>query len=121
FQDSCHLKHAQRIEAEPRAALGAIPGLTVLEPAGQELCCGSAGIYNVVQPQAARELGDRKAAAVLATEPQAYASGNPGCLLQVTAALRRAGRPVPAFHPVELVDALIRGLEAELVPASARR
>jgi glycolate oxidase iron-sulfur subunit len=121
FQDSCHLKHAQRIEEEPRAALRAIPGLTVLEPAEQDLCCGSAGIYNLVQPQAARDLGDRKAAVVLTTEPQAYASGNPGCLVQVTAALRRAGRPLPAFHPIELVDASIRGLSAEQVLAEARR
>ena len=84
----------------------------MLEPAEQEICCGSAGIYNLVQPEAARELGDRKAAHVLATEPDAYASGNPGCLVQVTAALRRAGRPLPAFHPIELVDASIRGVDA---------
>jgi glycolate oxidase iron-sulfur subunit len=121
FQDSCHLKHAQRVEAEPRAALAAIPGLSLLEPAGQELCCGSAGIYNLVQTEAARELGDRKAVAVLATEPQAYASGNPGCLLQVTAALRRAGRALPAFHTVELVDASIRGLRPGDLLAPARR
>ncbi|MDP9284137.1 MAG: (Fe-S)-binding protein, partial [Actinomycetota bacterium] len=121
FQDSCHLKHAQRIEDEPRAALRAIPGLTLLEPADQELCCGSAGIYNLVQPAAAGELGDRKAGRVLATEPEAYASANPGCLVQVTAALRRAGRPLPAFHPVELVDASIRGLDAQELLARARR
>jgi glycolate oxidase iron-sulfur subunit len=121
FQDSCHLKHAQRIEEQPRAMLREIPGLTVLEPAEQELCCGSAGIYNLVQPHAARDLGDRKAAVVLATEPQAYASGNPGCLVQVTAALRRAGHPLPAFHPIELVDASIRGLNAAQVLAAARR
>jgi glycolate oxidase iron-sulfur subunit len=121
FQDSCHLKHAQRIEKEPRAMLAAIPELAILEPAEQDLCCGSAGIYNLVQPQAARDLGDRKAAVVLATEPQAYASGNPGCLVQVTAALRRAGRPLPAFHPIELVDASIRGLSAAQVLAEARR
>jgi glycolate oxidase iron-sulfur subunit len=121
FQDSCHLKHAQRIAAEPRAALQAIPGLVLLEPGEQDLCCGSAGIYNLVQPQAAGELGDRKAARVLETEPQAYASGNPGCLVQVTAALRRAGRPVAAFHPIELVDASIRGLDPQAVLAAARR
>ena len=121
FQDSCHLKHAQRVEAEPRAALAQIPGLTLLEPAEQEICCGSAGIYNVLQPAAARELGERKAANVLATGPDAYASGNPGCLVQVTAALRRAGRPVPAFHPVELVDASIRGVDAEALLVGARR
>ncbi|MBA3841643.1 MAG: 4Fe-4S dicluster domain-containing protein [Actinobacteria bacterium] len=121
FQDSCHLKHAQRIESEPRAALRAIPGLVLLEPAEQDLCCGSAGIYNLVQPDTARELGDRKAGVVLATEPEAYASGNPGCLVQVTAALRRAGKPVAAFHPIELVDASIRGLDAQTVLAAARR
>jgi glycolate oxidase iron-sulfur subunit len=121
FQDSCHLRHAQRIASEPRVALQAIPGLVLLEPAEQDLCCGSAGIYNLVQPEAARELGDRKAGHVLATEPEAYASGNPGCLVQVTAALRRAGKPVAAFHPVELVDASIRGLDAQAVLAAARR
>jgi glycolate oxidase iron-sulfur subunit len=121
FQDSCHLKHAQRLDAAPRAALAQIPGLTLLEPAEQEICCGSAGIYNVVQPDAASELGDRKAANVLATEPDAYASGNPGCLVQVTAALRRARRPLPAFHPVELVDASIRGLDPTRLLEEARR
>jgi glycolate oxidase iron-sulfur subunit len=109
FQDSCHLKHAQRITAEPRAVLRSIPGLELVEPAEQELCCGSAGIYNLVQPEAARELGERKARNVGATEPDVYASANPGCLLQVSAALRRAGRPLPALHPVELLDASLRG------------
>jgi glycolate oxidase iron-sulfur subunit len=121
FQDSCHLKHAQQIADEPRAALRAIPGLRILEPAEQDLCCGSAGIYNLVQPKAATELGEQKARSVLATMPDAYASGNPGCLVQVTAALRRAGRPLPAFHPIELVDASIRGLDAAALLASARR
>src|SRR4029077_12050146 len=95
-------------------------GLERLEPAEQELCCGSAGIYNIVQPEAAFDLGDRKAAHVLATGADTYASGTPGCLVQVTAALRRAGRPLPAFHPVELVDASIRGLDAAAVLAGAR-
>ena len=95
FQESCHLGHAQRVREEPRALLRSIPGLELVEPAEQELCCGSAGIYNLVQPEAARELGDRKAANVLATEPDLYVSANPGCLLQVSAALRRAGRPIP--------------------------
>jgi glycolate oxidase iron-sulfur subunit len=121
FQDSCHLKHAQRVELEPRAALAQIPGLTLLEPAEQEICCGSAGLYNLVQPDAARELGGRKAGHILATEPDAYASGNPGCLLQVTASLRRAGRPLPAFHPIELVDASIRGVDAAELLANGRR
>jgi glycolate oxidase iron-sulfur subunit len=110
FQESCHLGHAQKVREEPRELLRSIPGLELVEPAEQELCCGSAGIYNLVQPEAARELGDRKAAKVLATGPDLYVSANPGCLLQVSAALRRAGHPLPAAHPVELLDASIRGV-----------
>jgi len=101
--------------------LDAIPGLERLEPDEQEICCGSAGIYNIVEPQTAAELGGRKAENVLATAPDAYASGNPGCLVQVTAALRRAGRPLPAFHPVELVDVSIRGVPTDELLAGARR
>src|SRR5439155_22903239 len=103
------LAHAQGIRDEPRALLRAIPGVQLVEPAEQAICCGSAGIYNLVQPDAARELGDRKAAHVLATEADVYVSANPGCLVQVTTALRRRGRPLPAVHPIELVDASIRG------------
>jgi glycolate oxidase iron-sulfur subunit len=121
FQDSCHLSHAQGIRVEPRDLLDGIPGLERLEPAEQAICCGSAGIYNLTQPGAARELGDRKARHILATEPDAYASANPGCLVQVSAALRRAGRPLPALHPIELLDASIRGLPAHELLASARR
>jgi glycolate dehydrogenase iron-sulfur subunit len=121
FQDSCHLRHAQRVGEEPRSMLDAIPGLERLEPAEQEICCGSAGIYNIVESKTAAELGDRKAGHVLATAPDAYASGNPGCLVQVTAALRRAGRPTPAFHPIELVDASIRGLSPDQLLQEARR
>ena len=109
FQDSCHLAHAQGIRSEPRELLRSIPGVEVLEPAEQEICCGSAGIYNLVQPDTARTLGDRKAGHVIATRPDLYASANPGCLLQVSAALRRAGTPLPAVHPVELLDASLRG------------
>src|SRR5262249_2736111 len=114
FQDSCHLAHAQRIRDEPRALLRSIPGLELVEPAEQELCCGSAGIYNLVQPDAARELGSRKAANVLATEADVYARANPGCLLRVSAALGRRGRPLPAVHPVELLDASLRGVPPRL-------
>ena len=121
FQDSCHLSHAQGIRVEPRDLLDGIPGLERVEPAEQAICCGSAGIYNLTQPDAARELGDRKAQHVLATEPDAYASANPGCLVQVSAALRRAGRALPAFHPIELVDASIRGLAAGELLATGRR
>jgi glycolate oxidase iron-sulfur subunit len=121
FQDSCHLLHAQGLKDPPREVLRAIPGLELAEPAEQAICCGSAGIYNLVQPEAARELGDRKAEHVLAAEPDVYASANPGCLVQVSTALRRAGKPLPALHPLELVDASQRGLDAATFAAAARR
>ena len=121
YQDSCHLRHAQRLPAAWRPLLERIPGLEVVDPAEQDLCCGSAGIYNVTEPEAARDLGDRKARHVLATEPDAYASANPGCLVQVSQALGRAGAPLPAFHPVELLDASIRGVGAADLLDEARR
>jgi glycolate oxidase iron-sulfur subunit len=121
LQDSCHLRHAQRLPLASLPALARIPGLELVEPAEQELCCGSAGIYNVTQPEAARELGDRKAAHVLATSPHAFASANPGCLVQLSQALRRAGRPLPALHPIELVDASVRNTSAQRLLARARR
>jgi glycolate oxidase iron-sulfur subunit len=121
YQDSCHLRHAQRLPAAWRPHLERIPGLRVVEPAEQDLCCGSAGIYNVTQPGAARDLGDRKARAVLATAPDAYASANPGCLVQVSQALGRAGTPLPALHPVEFLDASVRGVPAAELLVTARR
>jgi len=121
YQDSCHLRHAQRLPAAWKPLLERIPGLRVVEPAEQDICCGSAGIYNVTQPVAARELGDRKAAHVLATSPDAYASANPGCLVQVAQSLGRAGRSLAALHPVELLDASVRGVTATELLAGARR
>jgi glycolate oxidase iron-sulfur subunit len=120
FQDSCHLAHAQGIRAAPRVLLESIPGLDLAEPGDQAICCGSAGIYNIVQSRAARELGERKARHVLQTEPDAYASANPGCLIQVSTALRNAGAPLPALHPVELLDAAIRGVACDELLARAR-
>ena len=121
LQDSCHLRHAQQLPLSSAPSLGRIPGLELVEPAEQDLCCGSAGIYNVVQAGAARELGDRKAGRVLATGAQAYASANPGCLVQISAALARAERLLPALHPIELVDASIRNTGSGRLLATARR
>ena len=121
YQDSCHLRHAQRLPAAWKPLLERIPGLHVVEPAEQDLCCGSAGIYNVTKPDAARELGDRKAKNVLATGADAYASANPGCLVQVSQALGRASAPLPALHPVELLDASLRGVPATELLAATRR
>ncbi len=121
YQDACHLGHAQGIRDAPRSVLGSIPGLRLAEPEEQAICCGSAGIYNLVQPEAAAELGERKAANILATHADAYASANPGCLVQVSTYLRRSGRRLPALHPVEVLDASIRGVGAGQLLASARR
>jgi glycolate oxidase iron-sulfur subunit len=103
YHDACHLAHAQGIRAQPRSLLRAIPGLQVSEIA-DEFCCGSAGIYNLVQPDAARELGDRKAAAILATDADVVVSTNPGCLMQVQSAVRRAGSNIRTAHLAEILD-----------------
>jgi glycolate oxidase iron-sulfur subunit len=121
LQDSCHLRHAQGLPVAAHKTLARIPALEVVEPAEQDICCGSAGIYNLVEPEAARELGDRKAVHVLATGAHAYASANAGCLVQVSQALGRVRRPLPALHPIELVDASIRNLGAGRLLATARR
>jgi glycolate oxidase iron-sulfur subunit len=121
LQDPCHLRHAQGLPLAALNPLGRIAALDVVEPAEQDLCCGSAGIYNIVQPAAAHELGDRKAEHVLATGAQAFASANPGCLVQVSLALRRARRPLPALHPIELVDASIRNVGVGQMLSRARR
>ena len=109
YHDACHLAHAQGVRSEPRRLLTDIPELELVEPAEWEVCCGSAGIYNLLQPEAGRELGRRKAQNLLATDAEAIASGNPGCTLQIAAFLREEGRPLPIYHPIELVDRSIRG------------
>ena len=103
YQDACHLLHAQGVAEAPRSLLRAVPGIELVE-IGDATCCGSAGIYNLTQPAAARELGERKARAILATGAEVVATANPGCAVQLAAALRRLGRSdVPIVHPVELV------------------
>ncbi|MBY8877951.1 (Fe-S)-binding protein [Actinacidiphila acidipaludis] len=113
YQDACHLAHAQGVRAQPRRLLSAVPGLELREPAEPELCCGSAGTYNLLHPGPAGELGDRKAAAILATGAQAMVTANPGCWMQVGTALARSGRRMPVAHTVQVLDASIRGLPAE--------
>ena len=110
YQDACHLGHAQQIKAQPRALLRAIPGLELVELGDGGTCCGSAGVYNLLQPEAARALGDRKAAVVGATGAQLLISANPGCSLQIAAALEARGAPMPVAHTAQVLDASIRGL-----------
>ena len=110
YHDACHLQHAQGIRTQPRTVLGRIPQLELLEISESAICCGSAGIYNLVQPEAAAELGDRKVSHILALNADILVSGNPGCLLQLQSALARAGQKLPVRHIVELLDASIRGV-----------
>jgi glycolate oxidase iron-sulfur subunit len=110
YHDACHLGHAQNVRRQPRAVLRAIPGLELLDIPEAEICCGSAGIYNLVEPGPAEELGERKARNILDTRPEMIATANPGCLLQINASLARLGEAIPTVHPIELVDASIRGV-----------
>jgi glycolate oxidase iron-sulfur subunit len=107
YHDACHLQHAQGVRAQPRALLAQVPNLEVVEMAEPGMCCGSAGIYNLVEPDTAEELGDRKARAIVPLKPDMIATGNPGCLLQLQAALARAGAPAPVVHTIQILDASI--------------
>lgn len=109
YQAACHLQHAQGVMEPPRALLNSIPELEVLETSEPAMCCGSAGIYNLCEPDAARELGNRKVQHVIATKADVLATSNPGCLLQIKSGLARAGSEMPAVHLIELLDASIRG------------
>jgi glycolate oxidase iron-sulfur subunit len=111
--DACHLAHAQKVRAQPRALLAGIPGLSLREIEGSEQCCGSAGIYNLVQPGSAAEVGARKAGNVLAAGAQLLSSGNPGCTLQIQKHLKEKGAHLAAAHPIEILDASIRGAGVE--------
>jgi glycolate oxidase iron-sulfur subunit len=109
YHDACHLGHAQGIRAAPREVLRSIPGLEVVELAEPDICCGSAGIYNLVQPDAASALGERKARQVQAVTPDFVATANPGCTMQIGVHCARLGIAVPIVHPIELVNAAITG------------
>ena len=108
------------MRVEPRRLLAAIPELELCEVPDAALCCGSAGIFNLIEPVAAEELGDRKVRNCLATGAQVIASGNPGCLLQIGAGLVRAGARLPVLHTIELLDASLRGIAAETLLAGFR-
>jgi len=113
FHDSCHLQHAQGVCLQPRALLSGIPGLELAEIPEAAICCGSAGIFNLVQPDAANELGDRKAQIIGPLKADAVATGNPGCILQMQSALARRGQKTPVVHTIQLLDASIRGQSIE--------
>jgi len=109
FHDPCHLQHAQGLREQPRAALRTIPGVELLELPESALCCGSAGVYNLLQPETGHQLGERKAKHIVATRVQVVVTGNPGCQLQLTALLNEKGHPLPVKHYMELLDESISG------------
>jgi glycolate oxidase iron-sulfur subunit len=109
YHDACHLAHAQKVRDPPRSLLDAVPGLSVVTPAEWELCCGSAGTYNVERPEIASSLGERKARNLIDTGAQLIAAGNIGCLTQIVTHLERLGRSVPVMHTIELLDQAYAG------------
>jgi glycolate oxidase iron-sulfur subunit len=121
YHDACHLGHAQGVRAQPRALLTGIPGVQVREIADPEICCGSAGVWNVLNPEPAAELGARKARNVLATGAELLVTANPGCLMQVAASVRRAGGSIALAHTAQVLDASIRGLGVSALTAARRR
>jgi glycolate oxidase iron-sulfur subunit len=110
YHDSCHLQHAQKVRSQPRMLLSQVPQLHLLEIPETSICCGSAGIYNLVQPTTAEALGDRKAQQITPLGADLVVTGNPGCILQLRSALARSGREIPVLHTIQLLDASIRGL-----------
>ncbi|MEM1252560.1 MAG: heterodisulfide reductase-related iron-sulfur binding cluster [Cyanobacteria bacterium P01_H01_bin.21] len=109
YQDACHLRHGQRITEPPRQLLKKIPQVSVFEPIDAALCCGSAGVYNMLQPAVADELGQMKVTNLVNTGATLIASSNPGCALQIQKHLARQGKEVPLMHPIELLDRAISG------------
>jgi glycolate oxidase iron-sulfur subunit len=118
YQDACHLVHAQRIREQPRAILRSIPGLELVELRGSDDCCGSAGIYNVTQPDTSMALLDRKMAAVVETGAEILVTANPGCAIQIGAGIRARGLAMSVAHPVDLLD---RAYRAERRPGRKSR
>lgn len=115
YQDACHLLHGQKISQQPRQLLQQIPGLQLKEPMDAALCCGSAGVYNMLQPEIAEELGQMKANNLVQTGATLIASANPGCSLQIKQSLEKQGQSVMLKHPMQLLDLSIR--QQPLVPS----
>jgi len=111
YQDACHLLHGQKISLQPRQLLQQIPGVKLKEPLDAALCCGSAGVYNMLQPEIADELGVQKVENLLNTGAELIASSNPGCSLQIKKHLELQGKEVTLMHPIELLDYSIRGVQ----------
>jgi glycolate oxidase iron-sulfur subunit len=107
YHDACHLAHAQKIRSAPRRLLQSIPGITLLEPAEWEICCGSAGSYNIEHPDTAKILGQRKVANLHATGAEIIATGNIGCIAQIEFHSKGTEKPIPVVHTIELLDGVV--------------
>jgi glycolate oxidase iron-sulfur subunit len=110
YQDACHMIHGQKITVQPRQLLRQIPGVQLREPIDAALCCGSAGIYNMLQPEVAEELGQMKATNLLNTGAGAIASANIGCFVQISKHLEQQGKTVPVLHPMQYLDFAMRSV-----------
>jgi glycolate oxidase iron-sulfur subunit len=111
YQDACHMLHGQKISVQPRQLLKQIPGVQLKEPLDAALCCGSAGVYNILQPEVAAELGQQKVRNLTNTGASVIASANIGCFVQISKHLQLQGKPVPVLHPMQLLDYSIRGVQ----------
>jgi len=111
YQDACHLLHGQKISLQPRQVLRQIPGVQLREPIDAALCCGSAGVYNMLEPEVANELGRQKVQNLMNTGADLIASANPGCTMQINKHLQLQGKTISIMHPMELLDYSIRGIK----------
>lgn len=117
YQDACHMLHGQKISVQPRQLLKQIPGVRLREPIDAALCCGSAGVYNILQPDVAAELGQQKVENLLNTGASLIASANIGCFVQISKHLELQGKTVPVLHPMQLLDYAIQGITLDTVLA----
>ncbi len=113
YDEPCHLLHGQSVQAQPRKVLQAIPGLELIELTESEWCCGSAGIYNITQPELSQDILERKMNHIAETDADIVATGNPGCLLQIQLGIQKRGLSMKAMHPVNLLDYAYRGISPE--------
>ena len=111
YQDACHMLHGQKISVQPRQLLRQIPGVQLREPVDAALCCGSAGVYNILQPEVAAELGQQKVENLTRTGAAVIASANIGCFVQISKHLALQGESIPVLHPMQLLDYSIRGIQ----------
>jgi glycolate dehydrogenase iron-sulfur subunit len=118
YHDACHALRVQHVREQPRALLRTIPGIEIVDVEGGDVCCGAAGLYNVVEPEMSSELRRRKSEAVAATGASVVASANPGCTMQIAAGLNEIGKPIPVLHPIQVLDRAYAAEPPEAAPAA---